>query len=88
MDGSLTDSFALRRFQVACHGDILPRCCVEPCSCCFHTVPHFRSLTRHIAYYGVEDLDREATLAGDAEEYLRKVRCGGGNVIKCEVTLS
>ena len=53
---------------------------MERCSCCFHTVPHFRSLTRHIAYYGVEDLDREATLAGDAEEYLRKVRCGG----KCE----
>lgn len=31
-----------------------------------------RSLVRTIAYYGVEDLDREATLTGDAEEYLRK----------------
>ncbi|GAX76424.1 hypothetical protein CEUSTIGMA_g3869.t1 [Chlamydomonas eustigma] len=31
-----------------------------------------RSLTRHIAFYGVEDLDREATLVGDAEEFMRK----------------
>ena len=37
-------------------------------------VPTCRSIARHISYYGVEDLDREATLLGDAEEYMKKVR--------------
>lgn len=39
----------------------------SPCSFSF-----CRALVRNIAFFGVEDLDREATLQGDAEEYLRK----------------
>ena len=31
-----------------------------------------RALVRTIAFYNVEDLDRESTLVGDAEEFLRK----------------
>ncbi len=31
-----------------------------------------RSIVRTIAFYGVEDEDREATLMGDAEEFLKK----------------